>query len=202
MTELSISTTRVVTVLQTRGQKVVQIELPAEVTTFGQLKKYFQEAGVEYHIKHNVAIESVNNTTLELDDARLPEGDFKLGIFARKTKAGTDRKTLYSRIKEFVHRDGKDKVNNYFKEKAGAHYTNVPNDRLEALVNAYSGTEEITVEAEEESATPDVAIAELLSKMGVSKKLVKKVIKQIEGSSDLRQDWFEDICREHPLLDC
>jgi len=30
---------------------------------------------------------------------------------------------LYNRIKEFVHRDGKDKVNNYFKEKAGAHRT-------------------------------------------------------------------------------
>lgn len=192
---------RTVTVIQTRGAKTVQIELPAEVKTFGQLKQMFSANGVSYNIRENIAIESIGNSTLELDTAILPDGDFKLGIFARKTKAGADRKLLYTRIKEFVYRDGKDKVNDYFKNATGRHYTTIPNDELETLVNSYGGVAVEEVKAEEEQSQP-INVIELLRKMNVSEETLKEVQNDLAGNPKSDQKWLDDICSQHPLLKC
>lgn len=193
---------RTVTVIQTRGAKAVQIELPAEIKTFGQLKQMFSTNGISYHIKENIAIESIGNSTLELDTAILPEGDFKLGIFARKTKAGADRKLLYTRIKEFVHRDGKDKVNNYFNNATGRHYTTIPNDELETLVNNYGGQVVEEVEVQEEEQGQPLNVIELLRKMNVSEETLSSVLDEIAGKPKSDQQWLDEICKQHPLLKC
>lgn len=203
--EIAKKTTRNVTVLQTRGAKTVVLEVPGDVTTFGQLKRRVSDAGVNYDIQTNVAIESVNNTTLELDNAVLPEGDFMLGIISRKTKAGSiDRKMLYTRIKEFVQRDGKDRVNNYFKDKTGKHYTNISSEELEELVNSYGtsdAVEEVQVEEVVEPVSGTTSVIELLRKAGVGEEAIQKVREDLSGTK-VDRSWLDEICKNHPLVRC
>jgi len=204
-TEVSIRNTRTVTILQTKGERTVQLEIPSDVTTFGHLKEYFKNAGVHYDIQNNIAIEGAGNTTLELDSAVLPKGDFKLGIFSRKTKAGVDRKVLYSRIKEFVHRYGNQKVKEYFQREYGDSYTRIPNDKLEDLVNRYSNstTETIEVQAIEEQGEEALTdVIELLSKMGVSDNTLASVKADLQGSPKGDLEWLRGVCASHPLLSC
>lgn len=177
---------RTIKVYSTRTGTTTPVQ--TDVQTFGELKTVLAENDIEYNSAMK-AIESVNNTSLELDNSKLPEGDFILGIFPRKTKAGSLRNDLYGRIKEFVQRDGKDKVNQFFTDKTGRHYTNVATDELEQLVEQYD-TEEVTYSTLEEK----------LRACGVDESIIEKVVN--ESARTEQEVWAEAVCEQHPDIDC
>lgn len=186
---------RKITVFQTRGSKKVLIE--SDVRTFGQLQNLFDDYGVSYSTKEMVAVESIGNTSLELANAVLPDQDFTLGIFPRKTKAGSGRSELYNRIKEFVARDGKDVVNSYFKEATGKHYTNISTSDLETLVNQYGSTISVV------TTDPKQDVASLLQELGVSSSLISQVTSELnEEKVEVNMEWIKQVCSQHPLTNC
>lgn len=179
---------RTIKVYSTRTGTTTHIS--TDVTTFGELKTLLSEKDIEFNSSMK-AMESVNNTSLEVDSAKLPESDFTLGIFPSKTKAGSLRNDLYNRIREFVERDGKEKINDFFKSEAGRHYTNVSTDELEQLVDKY-GTEE--------HATEYRTLEEKLRASGVDESIIEEVVAKSQRS--VHEVWAEEICAQHPDLEC
>lgn len=187
---------RNITVYVSRGQKTKVIETDA--TTFAELKEVLKANDVAFNIRGQVAVESVNNTTLELDNAVLPDSNFTLAIFQRKTKAGADRTTLYNRIKEFIARDGKDAVNSYFKEVAGKHYTNISTDALEGFVDSYGSAVIASTEVPNKA-----SVLALLKELGVSSELIEEVSDELcQEKIEVNHEWISWVCANHPLVTC
>jgi hypothetical protein len=80
-----MSNVRTITVFATRGQNVNKFESSA--STWGEFKGVLSNAG--YELDSLKATESVNKSTLDLDGAALPDGDFKIFLRPEKTKAGS-----------------------------------------------------------------------------------------------------------------
>lgn len=179
---------RTIKVFSTRNGSTTPIQ--TDVTTFGELKTVLDDNDIEFNNSLK-AIESVNNTSLELDNSALPEGDFILGLFPKKTKAGSLRTDLYTRIKEFIQRDGKETVNNFFNEQAGRHYTNISTEDLESYVDQY----------DTEQTTP-ATLEEKLRACGVDSTIIEKVIGMSTDERTEEEAWAEEICSAHDELSC
>ena len=65
------------------GLKIVE----SSAVTWGELKEELSNADVS--VSNVKAVENKTNTTLELDDAKLPESDFVLMLSPEKTKSGS-----------------------------------------------------------------------------------------------------------------
>lgn len=117
------------------GLKVVNVN--DEVTTWGQLKTVLVNEGVSY--TGNNVIENINNTTLEKDEARLPDGNFMIVLTPQKTKSGAfnSYKELRNAIGELVNSSSTAKE--FFNE--GKNYTNKSRAELEELYEDWVGND-------------------------------------------------------------
>ncbi len=90
------------------------------------------------------AVENVGNTTLVLNEARLPEGEFVLMLTPQKTKSGSDYKLVRNAVVDIITRHGvpaKDHFNQ------GKNYTNKSTAELMGLIVLWN-------EKHSKSATP------------------------------------------------
>lgn len=78
--------TRKITVYSTKGQK--KKEYNTNVETWEPLRNMLESDG--YDMKDLLATETVNKTTLEHNEATLPEGDFIIFLRQAKNKSGID----------------------------------------------------------------------------------------------------------------
>lgn len=109
------------------GLKIVE----SSAVTWGELKEELSNADVS--VSNVKAVENKTNTTLELDDARLPESDFVLMLSPEKTKSGgyaEVRLTIQNIISEYG-----DSARNHFNQ--GKNYTIKPFSELESLLEEW-----------------------------------------------------------------
>lgn len=206
----------IVKIFQTRGG-VTSFETNA--TTFGELRNDFSANGVSFSYESNIAMLVGSNLELGMDAAVLPEEDFMMGIYPRKTKAGADRKSLYAQIKKARGTYGNEAVKAFFARNydcvEGKNYTNLSSDVLEEAVPAmlkylsYSGTNsnvttpETSTQVVAPQVTDDAAKRQALVAAGFSAEEIEAMLAAIcEPQTDPLEEWAETVCRQHPLLRC
>ncbi len=109
------------------------IKIETDVQTWGQLKPLAEREGI--NVSDMKASESVNRTTLENDNAVLPEGDFIVFFTKIKSKAGSmSYGELRATIKELVA--DSDEAREHF-NSGGRNYTNKTKADLENLLESW-----------------------------------------------------------------
>lgn len=202
----------IVKIFQTRGG-VTSFETNA--TTFGELRNDFSANGVSFSYESNIAMLVGSNLELGMDAAVLPEEDFMMGIYPRKTKAGADRKGLYAQIKKARSTYGNDVVKAFFARNYdcvdGKNYTNLSSDVLEEAVPAmlkylsYSSTSSNATapEAAIPQITDDAAKRQALVTAGFSAEEIEVMLGALcEPQTDPLEEWADSVCRQHPLVRC
>lgn len=109
------------------GLKIVE----SSAVTWGELKE--QLSNEDISVSNVKAVENKTNTTLELDDARLPESDFVLMLSPEKTKSGgyaEVRQTIQNIISEYG-----DSARSHFNQ--GKNYTIKPFSELASLLEEW-----------------------------------------------------------------
>jgi len=87
---------RAIKVLSTVGESGT---IDTNITTFGELKPLLSDRGINYSGMKAMVGETRNE--LAVDEAVLPEGDFKLYLMPAKTKSGSSaRSRLYDTLSE------------------------------------------------------------------------------------------------------
>lgn len=119
---------RKVKIVPTSGAKKI-IEVP-EGTSWKEMKKILTKEG--YSLDNMKAVEGNTKHTLEHDDAKLPEGDFKLFLMPYRSKSGAD--DTRSNIKAlFADPATKAKAKEHF-----GNYTQKKNDDLKELFKTWN----------------------------------------------------------------
>lgn len=109
------------------GLKIVE----SSAVTWGELKE--QLSNEDISVSNVKAVENKTNTTLELDDAKLPESDFVLMLSPEKTKSGgylEVRKTIQDIILQYG-----DSARSHFNQSKN--YTIKPFSELESLLEEW-----------------------------------------------------------------
>ena len=140
---------RTITLYTTLG-KLIKIE--TEATTWGELRPLANEEGVD--TTQMRAMENKNKTSLEHDDAVLPEGNFTIFFTKINSKAGAEMsyKELRANIKELV--DTQDAAEHF---NEGRNYTNKSKKDLQELYDSYSA-QETEEETEQRTAPLEVSV--------------------------------------------
>lgn len=198
---------RTITVYQMRGTK--RVDLQSDATTRGQLRQLFKDNDITFDPESMVMVEGENTTTLDLDSSVLPKGDFFMTIFPKRTKAGgqEERSRLYSRIREFIERDGKAAVSTYLNNR---NYTNIPTAELQSLVDGYVQKNQATTRPQANKAvkTEDVfdAFRALAASAGLNADAIELMVSILKDAKNgipaEHQEWIDKVCREHPNVKC
>ena len=126
------------------------LKVQTDATTWGELKVLAQEEGI--NTNELKAMVNVNKTTLDHDEAELPEGEFTVFFTKINSKAGVELSELSYReirkkVKELV--DSSPKAANYFNEDRN--YTNKSKADLVYLLENWLVSDEV----EEETTTQE-----------------------------------------------
>lgn len=124
--------TRIIRVMSSQGVNNNKLTVN-EGIQWAELKTILKSNG--YNIDSMKAVESTKRTTLEHEQAVVPDGNFSLFLYPLETKSGAaSRSDLYASVKAFVARDG-DQAKNFFNE--GKNFTQKSSDDLDVLVTDY-----------------------------------------------------------------
>lgn len=131
---------RTLFVVSNMGQKLIKLENSEGITTAGALR----EAINAYNRENKSSTVDFNqvemviggsNITLSLNDAVIPEGDQRIFLMQKESKAGgSSRGEAYSIISGFIARDG-DQARDHFNEDIN--YTNKRTSLLWELISNY-----------------------------------------------------------------
>lgn len=126
---------RVVTVFSTKGKSKTKITTDA--TTWSELKSLIRNEG--YNMDNLQAVEGTNRTTLQHQDARLPEGDFTLFLRPVKTKSGLSgmEGKSFKELRQIIKEQGQD-CKDYLESKSGKSWTQVGTEDLRNLLAGYN----------------------------------------------------------------
>ena len=108
------------------GLKLIQ----SSARTWSQLQSDLDENDISYSNMN--AVENVNNSSLVLDDAKLPEGEFVLMLTPQKTKSGNDYKTIRAGVVDAINKHG-ELAKEHF-NSGNKNYTNKTKDELAQLL--------------------------------------------------------------------
>jgi len=117
-----------VTIFHSGSVKIIEVE--ESISTWGALKSVLNS---QYsYIDDMRAVLRGTQTTLELEEAVLPEGDITLFLMARKTKSGSDltRQNCYAIIKEI--RENDEEARDFF-----GNYTNISTIKLREMIKEW-----------------------------------------------------------------
>lgn len=128
-----MSTTRVISIYSSRGEKASKIE--TDVTTWGALRKLIKEKGYEVDKLH--ASENVNKTTLEHVDAVLPEGNFTVFMRPKQTKSGAGKRSKGVDLKGLKAIVKEDTVSSDNGKAYYSGYSSMKLDELAGLVDKF-----------------------------------------------------------------
>lgn len=123
------SGTRTITIVATKGEKK-KIEFTG--TKWSELRTLVEKAGYDLH--NMKAVEGVRKSTLEHDEALVPEQNFNLFLMPYKSKSGHTRSEVYAKIKEAIASG----VDASAFSKDGKNYTQLPTDTLIDLLEKNS----------------------------------------------------------------
>lgn len=105
----------------------------SSATTWGELQNDLDANNITYSGMN--AVENVNNSTLMLSEARLPEGEFVLMLTPQKTKSGSDYKTIRATVVEIITKYGVPAKEHF---NQGKNYTNKSAGELAALITLWN----------------------------------------------------------------
>lgn len=142
--------------------------IDSAATTWSELQDDLMTNNVTFNGMN--AVENVGNTTLVLNEARLPEGEFVLMLTPQKTKSGNDYKLVRNAVVEIITKYGVPAKEHF---NQGKNYTNKSTAELMGLIVLWN-------EKHSKSATPVVKVEgiatpklELIT--SVSKPVVEKM---------------------------
>lgn len=102
-------------------------------TTWGELQDDLTTNNVTFSGMN--AVENVNNSTLVLNEARLPEGEFVLMLTPQKTKSGSDYKTMRAMVVDIITVYGVPAKEHF---NQGKNYTNKSTAELSELITLWN----------------------------------------------------------------
>jgi len=105
----------------------------SSATTWGELQNDLDTHNITYSGMN--AVENVGNTTLMLNEARLPEGEFVLMLTPQKTKSGSDYKRIRATVVEIITKYGVPAKEHF---NQGKNYTNKSAGELAALITLWN----------------------------------------------------------------
>lgn len=105
----------------------------SSATTWGELQNDLNANNITFSGMN--AVENVNNSTLMLSEARLPEGEFVLMLTPQKTKSGSDYKTIRAAVVEIITKYGAPAKEHF---NQGKNYTNKSAGELAALITLWN----------------------------------------------------------------
>ena len=189
---------RTITIVSTRNSNVSKVETSA--TTWGELKS---EISGDYDLSQLTAVENINRTTLERDDATLPAGDFRIFLRPTKTKAGYSNYSFKELRQELKDNDKLKEVANNFAKESGRNWTQLNTEELRSIVSKFFGK---TSETSVEEVSPEKKVitkASLIAKFESFKEDVKSLMndylfdeedeKYIEDHLDIASDSIDNI---------
>lgn len=103
-------------------------------TTWGELQDDLTTNNVTFSGMN--AVENVNNSTLVLNEARLPEGEFVLMLTPQKTKSGSDYKIVRAKVVEIITTYGVPAKEHF--NQGGRNYTNKSTAELFELITLWN----------------------------------------------------------------
>lgn len=157
------------------GLKLIQ----SSAKTWGELQSELSSNNISYSNMN--AVENVNNSTLMLSEAKLPEGEFVLMLTPQKTKSGSDYKTIRAEVVDAINTHG-ELAKEHF-NSGGRNYTNKTKVELAILLanwkynKSTSATPIVKVEGvatpklKVDSTTPKVQATTLASAKVAEKKM-------------------------------
>lgn len=146
------------------------------------------------------AVENVGNTTLVLDEAKLPEGEFVLMLTPQKTKSGSTYKQVRATAVEIITKYGVPAKNHF---NQGKNYTNKSESELMALIviwNEKHSKPAVPVVKVEGIVTPKLKVTTPVSKPVVEKMSFVEALKlvltynEISNYEDLKFYIYDVIC--------
>jgi hypothetical protein len=129
-------TERVITVVTTRGEKK---RIPFSGTSWSELRSLLTKGGLDvtgqrfsgYSLDNMKCVEGVNKTTLEHDQARVPDGSFNLFMMPYKSKSGGEARDKVKALSQA----NKAAVKAHF-----GNWTTKKEDELATLLKTYKET--------------------------------------------------------------
>ena len=149
------------------GLKVID----SEATTWGQLKDELED-NHDISLSNMSAVENKNNSSLVLNEAILPEGDFVLMLTPQKTKSGAYTYNEARAAIKAAFEDNKEFAHAHFNQ--GKNYTNKSTQELNNLLDSWTGS----------NASIEVKVAEKKEVIVQTKdNTFSRVLNMIEGNT-------------------
>jgi hypothetical protein len=146
---------RKIIVYSTRGGQKRTFD--TDVETWGDLKNLISESDLNFEFDRLQAAESVNKTTLEHPEAKLPEGDFVLMLKPKDTKAGSD--LSFKELKALAKSDAGFRA--HVEQLAGKNYTHCSTQNFKDAYAEYFGrTEEKENDEDASKALPQEELSQ------------------------------------------
>jgi len=156
-------------------------------TTWGELQDDLSNNNITFADMN--AVENVGNTTLVLNEARLPEGEFVLMLTPQKTKSGSDYKTVRATVVEIITTYGVPAKEHF---NQGKNYTNKSAAELMALIIIWN----------EKHTKPAVKVSEIVTpKLEVNTPAPKPVVEKMSFVEALRLVLTYDEINEYEDLE-
>jgi hypothetical protein len=135
-------------------------------TTWGELQDDLTTNNVTFGSMN--AVENVNNSTLVLNEAKLPEGEFVLMLTPQKTKSGSDYKTVKATVVSIITSYGVPAKEHF--NSGNKNYTNKSTAELMVLISLWN----------EQHSKPTVKVSGIVTpKLEVSTPASKPVVEKM-----------------------
>lgn len=152
-------------------------------TTWGELQDDLTTNNVTFSGMN--AVENVNNSTLVLNEARLPEGEFVLMLTPQKTKSGSDYKIVRAKVVEIITTYGVPAKEHF--NQGGRNYTNKSTAELLGLIALWNeNTTATPVVKVEKVATPKLKVNSTTPKVQTTTLASAKVAEKMSFVQALR----------------
>lgn len=174
---------RVITVISTRGNKLNRYTMGQDLT-WGDVKSVIS---ADYDLDGLKVVESVGKTTLDLNEAKIPNGDVRIFMRPAKTKAGGSFSDLsFAELRAIVAQEG-DALKSHLNQMAairGLNWTTLNTELLAAGIESYFDNQSSPVE---ETNTSD-STARLLEIKSFTEELIDDLEEVVEKIGDFLED--------------
>jgi hypothetical protein len=179
------------------GLKLIE----SSAKTWGELQSELSSNNISYSNMN--AVENVNNSTLMLNEAKLPEGEFVLMLTPQKTKSGSDYKTIRAEVVDAINNHG-ELAKEHF-NSGGRNYTNKTKVELAILLANWKSKSESTTpvvkvegvatpKLKVDSTTPKVQATTLASAKVAEKKMsFVEALKLVLTYDEIELDDYETL---------
>lgn len=183
---------REITVIATRGQKVKKFQVSNDVT-WGELKNIISS---DYDLESVAAVENVNKTTLNRDDASVPNGNVRIFLRPVNTKSGASIRSMVSTS------PAKNDINQYCKDNFAKNWTHATTAELEqawedciGILAEDHSTQEVRHSIEEKSVLETMSFYrdQIMTKLCQIESLINS---KVSSENEISDDEMDNIWNE------